>query len=87
MEANSCACAFPKLKRFSGTVKDCEKEKVEEKDYYFSWKRAAEAAASSNSHSHGSQDDREDPDQISTCPHCLLALPVRTLHWHEVNLA
>uniref|UniRef100_A0A8C7YQC9 XIAP associated factor 1 n=1 Tax=Oryzias sinensis TaxID=183150 RepID=A0A8C7YQC9_9TELE len=73
------------LKRFSGTVKDYEKEKVEEKDYYFSWKRAAEAAASSNSHSHGSQDDREDPDQISTCPHCLLALPVRTLHWHEVR--
>lgn len=25
-----------------------------------------------------------DPDQIRTCPHCHLALPVSTLQWHEV---
>ncbi|KAF7649597.1 hypothetical protein LDENG_00138940 [Lucifuga dentata] len=27
----------------------------------------------------------EDPDQISTCPHCDLALPLTTLRWHEVK--
>ncbi|XP_076590473.1 XIAP-associated factor 1-like [Chaetodon auriga] len=26
-----------------------------------------------------------DPDQISTCPHCHLALPLLTLRWHEVK--
>ncbi|XP_060902145.1 XIAP-associated factor 1 isoform X1 [Labrus mixtus] len=26
-----------------------------------------------------------DPDQISTCPHCHLALPVPTLRWHQVK--
>ncbi|KAM6987676.1 XIAP-associated factor 1 [Tautogolabrus adspersus] len=26
-----------------------------------------------------------DPDQISTCPHCHLALPVLTLRWHQVK--
>lgn len=26
-----------------------------------------------------------DPDQISTCPHCHLALPLATLRWHEVT--
>ncbi|XP_034404716.1 XIAP-associated factor 1 [Cyclopterus lumpus] len=26
-----------------------------------------------------------DPDRISTCPHCHLALPVVTLRWHEVK--
>ncbi|GAA6086759.1 XIAP-associated factor 1 isoform X2, partial [Tachysurus ichikawai] len=24
-----------------------------------------------------------DPDRISTCPYCHLALPVNTLRWHE----
>lgn len=26
-----------------------------------------------------------DPDQISTCPHCHLALPLSTLSWHKVT--
>ncbi|KAG7235376.1 hypothetical protein INR49_032716 [Caranx melampygus] len=26
-----------------------------------------------------------DPDQISTCPHCHLALPVLTLQWHQTK--
>ncbi|XP_071327932.1 XIAP-associated factor 1 isoform X2 [Trachinotus anak] len=26
-----------------------------------------------------------DPDQISTCPHCHLALPLFTLRWHEAK--
>ncbi|MEQ2215428.1 hypothetical protein XENOCAPTIV_000879 [Xenoophorus captivus] len=29
----------------------------------------------------------EDKDQISTCPHCHLALPLPTLKWHELQLA
>ncbi|RVE64733.1 hypothetical protein OJAV_G00128440 [Oryzias javanicus] len=73
------------LEHFSETVEDDEKERVEEKDYRFSWKHASEPGASSYSHSHGSWEDREDPDQISSCPHCHLALPVRTLRWHKVR--
>lgn len=34
--------------------------------------------------SHGLWKDGSDPDKISTCPHCHLALPVHTLRWHEV---
>ncbi|GLD52897.1 XIAP-associated factor 1 [Lates japonicus] len=29
--------------------------------------------------------DGGDPDQISTCPHCHLALPSVTLRWHQVK--
>lgn len=29
--------------------------------------------------------DGGDPDQISTCPHCHLALPLFTLRWHKVT--
>ncbi|XP_028275490.1 XIAP-associated factor 1 [Parambassis ranga] len=35
--------------------------------------------------SHGPCKDGSDPDKISTCPHCHLALPVPTLRWHEVK--
>lgn len=35
--------------------------------------------------SRGPLEDGGDPDQISTCPHCHLALPVLTLRWHEVK--
>lgn len=28
--------------------------------------------------------DGDDSDQISTCPHCHLALPLLTLRWHQV---
>ncbi|KAK5868220.1 hypothetical protein PBY51_009254 [Eleginops maclovinus] len=28
---------------------------------------------------------KEDPDQISCCPHCHLALPFPTLRWHQVK--
>lgn len=31
------------------------------------------------------RDSRGDPDQISTCPHCHLALPLLTLRWHKVT--
>lgn len=30
-------------------------------------------------------DNGHDPHQISTCPHCHLALPLTTLRWHEVK--
>lgn len=30
--------------------------------------------------------NRGDPNQISTCPHCHLTLPIVTLRWHEVTL-
>uniref|UniRef100_A0A1A8EFE0 XIAP associated factor 1 n=1 Tax=Nothobranchius kadleci TaxID=1051664 RepID=A0A1A8EFE0_NOTKA len=33
---------------------------------------------------HGPGEGR-DPDQISTCPYCHLALPLRTLSWHQVK--
>ncbi|KAE8295625.1 XIAP-associated factor 1 BIRC4-binding protein [Larimichthys crocea] len=33
--------------------------------------------------SNGPWDDGGDPDQISTCPYCHLALPLRTLRWHK----
>lgn len=29
--------------------------------------------------------DGDDPDQISPCPHCHLALPLLTLRWHQVT--
>ena len=29
--------------------------------------------------------EEEDPDQISCCPHCHLALPLPTLRWHQVT--
>lgn len=35
--------------------------------------------------SRGPRDDAGDPDQISTCPHCHLALPLLTLRWHQVK--
>ncbi|XP_024865845.1 XIAP-associated factor 1 isoform X2 [Kryptolebias marmoratus] len=38
-----------------------------------------------HSASRGPWGDGGDPDQISTCPHCHLALPLRTLVWHEVK--
>lgn len=31
------------------------------------------------------RNDRGDPDEISTCPHCHLALPLLTLRWHKVK--
>lgn len=34
--------------------------------------------------SRGPWGDGGDPDQISTCPHCHLALPLLTLRWHKV---
>ncbi|KAK1900651.1 TRAF-type zinc finger domain containing protein 1 [Dissostichus eleginoides] len=29
--------------------------------------------------------EEEDPDQISCCPHCHLALPLPTLRWHQAK--
>uniref|UniRef100_UPI003AAB9845 XIAP-associated factor 1 n=1 Tax=Centroberyx gerrardi TaxID=166262 RepID=UPI003AAB9845 len=43
------------------------------------------AASMSNRLSREPWGDARDPDQISTCPHCHLALPLITLRWHEAK--
>ncbi|XP_031696782.1 XIAP-associated factor 1 isoform X2 [Anarrhichthys ocellatus] len=69
-----------------------EEEEVSEEEDYFTGQRATPWL--SRCYQAGSQSDGPgrrtgvvagDPDQISTCPHCHLALPVVTLRWHEVK--
>ncbi|XP_074496351.1 XIAP-associated factor 1 isoform X2 [Sebastes fasciatus] len=43
------------------------------------------AMSLSNGPSRGPWVNGVDPDQISTCPHCHLALPIFTLRWHQVK--
>ncbi|KAM9852797.1 XIAP-associated factor 1 [Aulostomus maculatus] len=64
--------------------------KEEEED--FSWKAAApqirstyEASFPSNGWHTAPRVAGGDPNQISSCPHCHLALPVITLRWHEAK--
>ncbi|KAM9318352.1 XIAP-associated factor 1 [Pholidichthys leucotaenia] len=40
-------------------------------------------ASLSDRYSQSAWNSREDPNQISTCPHCHLALPISILRWHE----
>ncbi|XP_029301562.1 XIAP-associated factor 1 [Cottoperca gobio] len=47
--------------------------------------RASMAASLSDGLSRGPWGDAGDPHQISTCPHCHLALPLLTLRWHKVK--
>uniref|UniRef100_A0A671Y3Q5 XIAP associated factor 1 n=1 Tax=Sparus aurata TaxID=8175 RepID=A0A671Y3Q5_SPAAU len=68
-----------------------EEEEKEEDDLYRGGATAAslssayKVASLSDRPNGGPWGDRGDPDQISTCPHCHLALPLCTLRWHEVS--
>ncbi|XP_015245372.1 PREDICTED: TRAF-type zinc finger domain-containing protein 1-like [Cyprinodon variegatus] len=54
-----------------------DEEEEEEEDFYRDQLSAAYKATYSQVGG--------DPDQISTCPHCHLALPLSTLKWHEAK--
>ncbi|KAM7413645.1 hypothetical protein PAMA_020841 [Pampus argenteus] len=67
-----------------------EEERGDEDD--FSWlgatpqlNNAYKATSPSFRSSSGPLGGGDDPYQISTCPHCHLALPLITLRWHEVK--
>ncbi|XP_072249154.1 XIAP-associated factor 1 [Leuresthes tenuis] len=67
-----------------------EEEREDEDD--FSWQGATpqlsnayQAASLTHTPSRGPWVEGRDPNEISTCPHCHLALPLFTLHWHEVK--
>lgn len=68
-----------------------EEEEKEEDNLYRGGATAAslssayKVASLSDRPNGGPWGDRGDPDQISTCPHCHLALPLCTLRWHEVK--
>lgn len=68
-----------------------EEEEKEEDNLYRGGATAAslssayKVASLSDRPNGGPWGDRGDPDQISTCPHCHLALPLCTLRWHEVS--
>lgn len=52
----------------------------------FSWlSRSYKSASLSGRASSDPWANGGDPDQISTCPHCHLALPILTLQWHMVK--
>lgn len=69
---------------------DTKEEKWEDKDYLFKQQSQDQlrSAYKATSQSHAGRRGlrvNDDQDQISTCPHCHLALPVPTLKWHEVK--
>ncbi|XP_037322510.2 XIAP-associated factor 1 isoform X2 [Pungitius pungitius] len=82
-----CSASFPpeeveehELVCFLATPLD-DKEAEEERDDVTGqgdtdwWPRGGRAAGP----------DEGDPDLLSTCPHCHLALPLATLRWHQVK--
>uniref|UniRef100_A0A8P4GCE9 TRAF-type domain-containing protein n=1 Tax=Dicentrarchus labrax TaxID=13489 RepID=A0A8P4GCE9_DICLA len=61
-----------------------EEEGEHEGDFSTPWlSRTYKSTALLDRASNGPWGDGGDPDQISTCPHCHLALPLRTLSWHK----
>ncbi|KAK9520454.1 hypothetical protein VZT92_020339 [Zoarces viviparus] len=69
-----------------------EQEEESEEEQNFTGRRATpwlsrgyQAGSLSDGPGRRTGADAGDPDQISTCPHCHLALPVVTLRWHEVK--
>ncbi|XP_027855529.1 XIAP-associated factor 1 [Xiphophorus couchianus] len=69
---------------------DTKEEKWEDKDDLFKQQSQDQlrSAYKATSQSHAGRRGlwvNDDQDQISTCPHCHLALPVPTLKWHEAK--
>ncbi|XP_041796853.1 XIAP-associated factor 1-like [Chelmon rostratus] len=66
-----------------------EEEEEEECDFSMRGVSRLSSTCKANSLSHrpssGPWGEGGDPYQISTCPHCHLALPLLTLRWHEVK--
>nr|XP_046244399.1 XIAP-associated factor 1 [Scatophagus argus] len=68
-----------------------EEEELTDVRDFSGWERtywlnsAYKATSLSHRPSRGPRADTSDPDEISTCPHCHLALPLPTLRWHEVK--
>ncbi|XP_034722644.1 XIAP-associated factor 1 [Etheostoma cragini] len=91
----NCMASFPaedieehKLECLATRLED---EEAGSEDDFFSqgatsWpRRTYKSTFLSDLPSKGPQGDGGDPDQISTCPHCHLALPLLTLRWHAVK--
>ncbi|XP_040903220.1 XIAP-associated factor 1 [Toxotes jaculatrix] len=84
IKCTGCMASFP--------AEDIEKHKQEcvpapRWDYYKEVEPKEEELSSTfkdRLHS-GPWDDGGDPTQISTCPHCHLALPLFVLRWHEAK--
>ncbi|XP_034023685.1 XIAP-associated factor 1 [Thalassophryne amazonica] len=82
IEEHELECASPSTESLDET----EGETKEDEDSDLETEEAAwKAALLSDRDSRDEWDDKEDPNQISTCPYCHLALPVYTLRWHEVK--
>ncbi|XP_054884233.1 XIAP-associated factor 1 isoform X2 [Poeciliopsis prolifica] len=69
---------------------DNKEEKWEDKDDLFKQQSQDQLRSAYKSTSQSHEGTRGpwvsgDQDQISTCPHCHLALPVSTLKWHEAK--
>uniref|UniRef100_A0A667ZNW8 XIAP associated factor 1 n=1 Tax=Myripristis murdjan TaxID=586833 RepID=A0A667ZNW8_9TELE len=82
-----CGASFP-----AEEMEEHEEDEKEEEEGDFSKKEARSPLSSSlkavflsNRPSGELLGDSRDPNQISTCPHCHLALPLLTLRWHEVK--
>uniref|UniRef100_A0A3Q3WFE0 TRAFD1/XAF1 zinc finger domain-containing protein n=1 Tax=Mola mola TaxID=94237 RepID=A0A3Q3WFE0_MOLML len=70
-----------------GAEEHKEKHEPEVNEYYSSRLRAVPRLSSTyKAISLPDTARRDDPDQILTCPHCHLALPLFTLRWHQVTL-
>ncbi|XP_013879139.1 XIAP-associated factor 1 [Austrofundulus limnaeus] len=79
---------FP-AKRFVNEEDEREEEEEESEDFTQrsspQLSSAYRATSLIHSASRGPGSDGGNPEQISTCPHCHLALPLQTLTWHEVK--
>ncbi|XP_078102922.1 XIAP-associated factor 1 isoform X2 [Sander vitreus] len=94
----SCMASFPaedieehELECVPATRLDDEEAESEDEDDFFrqgatSWlSRTYKSTFLSDGPSRGPWGDGGDPDQISTCPHCHLTLPLITLRWHAAK--
>ncbi|XP_026197144.1 XIAP-associated factor 1 isoform X2 [Anabas testudineus] len=69
---------------------EAQAEEDEKEDNFFrqvtnSQLSNAKAISLSNRPYSSHRGNRGDPNELSTCPHCHLALPVITLRWHQVK--
>ncbi|XP_070762061.1 XIAP-associated factor 1 isoform X1 [Enoplosus armatus] len=89
IEEHELECV-PATRRHDEEAESEEEESEDEGDFSrqgpTSWLSSAYKATTLSDRSGiGPWGDGGDPDQISTCPHCHLALPLFTLRWHKVK--
>uniref|UniRef100_A0A3Q1AHK8 TRAF-type domain-containing protein n=2 Tax=Amphiprion ocellaris TaxID=80972 RepID=A0A3Q1AHK8_AMPOC len=99
VSCSRCMGSFPaedleehQLKCAGATRLDDEEDSEDDEDEGDVWGQGATAQLSSTFQARLSDrlsearwDNAADPHQISTCPHCHLALPLITLRWHEAK--